>query len=312
MESSTPDGVRARLDVAPLGDVAPATLTRTDALLGRWLGFVKAHPVALHLLVATALTTLVDLVISVTRTHLPSVVESLPLEAGIVLISLAVPVVITMMSLRREFRAMMRVINDGPPAAAPVLMRFITEELVELQEQVDDLRTQGALLDVEHVSEWVRRRCFEVTHGRYISTDSCVPSDFLRPYKRYLVAHAEYLKRTGCEDSVRINVASTDGLIADRNTNPDAFRRYVEWHRDHGVALLHLDREAASNVANDHNLGSLIDWSFWLGELALSWDYETVGVRMRLTFVGESTYRRAHEFLQDVLEEAQMFDALPI
>lgn len=297
-------------EVAPLADLAPARSTRTDALLARWLGFVKAHLVTLHLLVAGALTGIADVLISLTRAHLPSAVESLPLEIGVVLVSLAVPVVVTAVALRREFRAMLKVINDGPPAAAPILLRFVTEELAFLQEQVDDLRTQGALLDAEHVSDWVRRRCFEVTHGRYIAADSSIPSDFLKRYRNFLTAHADYIRRTNCEDSVRINVAPTDSLITDSKNNPDRFKEYIQWHQDHGVVLLHFDRVTALNVARRHNLGTTIDWSYWVGELALSWEYEQVGVRMRLIFVGESTYRRAHDFLRDILEDAEAFDAV--
>lgn len=100
-------------------------------------------------------------------------------------------------------------------------------------------------------------------------------------------------------------------MIIDRNANPDAFSQYIAWHHKHAVALLHLDRETAFDLARRHNLGTIIDWSYWQGELALSYDYETNAVvRMRLTFVDESTYRRAHEFLRELLEEAQAFDRL--
>jgi hypothetical protein len=166
-------------------------LTRTDALLSRWLGFVKAHPVTLHLLVAAALTAIADVIISATSAHLPPAVESFPLEVGIVLVSLAVPVVITAVSLRREFRAMLRVIGDGPPAAAPVLMRFVTEELGVLQERMDDLRTEGALVDAAVVSDWVRRRCFEGHTWKVYFGGQLRAKRFPAPVRKFLIAHAD-------------------------------------------------------------------------------------------------------------------------
>lgn len=299
-------------EVVPLAESAPAPVSRIDAALAKWIGFVEAHPVPVHVLVAATLTAIVDLIIVTTRASLPPTLTSVGLEVIIVLASLFVPAIITAVALRREFRVMLQVVDDGPPAAAPVLLRFIREELADLQEQVEDLRTQGALLSQAQVSEWVRRRCFQVTRGRYIASDSCVPSQFVKRYAQYLRAHKEYLARTKDTQSVRINVASDQDLAADRKGDPAAFSAYVNWHMRHDVTLLHLDYHAALRTARQHQLGDVVDWAFWLGELGLSWHYETDGVRMRLTFVGETAYRRAYDYLREVIEEAKLFTNLPI
>lgn len=81
--------------VKPLADSASATLARGDAVLARWLGFVQAHPLAVHLLVTATLTAVVDLFVAATRAHLPPVVESVALELAIVFVSLLLPAVVT-------------------------------------------------------------------------------------------------------------------------------------------------------------------------------------------------------------------------
>lgn len=117
-------------------------------------------------------------------------------------------------------------------------------------------------------------------------------------------AHADYLTRTHRRDSVRINVAAEAALERDRCEFPEAFREYERWHRDHHVALLRVDQNTALSLARLRHLQDATDWSLWLGEVALAWEYTSAGLRLRLSFVGDHTYRRCYGLLQDLLDVA--------
>jgi hypothetical protein len=300
-ESSGDNGVK------PLTDISGERAGHVDSLLNRWLIVARNHPLVIHLSVALLLTLLVNVFFLATRLPVPALLESAGVELTIVLTSLAIPIALTVAALRREFRMIFSLVASGPGAATPVLLRFVGEELGELQEQLGDLRTQGALIDQSGVSEWVRRRCFIAAKGRYLATDSCVPSVFLSRYSDLMKAHADYVKRTGRRDSVRINMSSTNELVVDRKRNPAAYDRYLEWHRENHVALLHLDATKALELAGKNRLGCVVDWSLWLGETALAWEYVDAGLQMRLSFVGDISYRRSYQFVRDALGHSHQF-----
>jgi hypothetical protein len=300
-ESNSSNGVE------PLTDISGESAGHINSFLNRWLIIARSHPLAIHISVALLLTLLVNVFFLATRLPVPALLESMGVELTIVLTSLAIPIALTVAALRSEFRTIFSLVASGPGAAAPVLLRFVGEELGELQEHLGDLRTQGALIDQGGVSEWVRRRCFVVTKGRYLATDSCVPSVFLSRYTDLMNAHAEYVKRTGRSDSVRINVSSAAELAADRESHPLAFDTYVKWHQDNNVALRHLDAADALELAGKSRLDHVIDWSLWLGETALAWEYVDAGLKMRLIFVGDISYRRCYQFVRDALDHSHQF-----
>jgi len=296
--------------VPPLADIYGEPPGRIDRALNRWITIVRGHIVGVHLATALIITGGVNLVLLVAHPRWPQALETIGTESLIVLVSLAFPVSLTLAALRGELRAILALVADGPAPAAPVLLRFVGEELWELQEIVGDLKTQGVLLDQTGISEWVRRRCFVVTRGRYLASDSCIPSLFLDRYRELMAAHAEYVDRTGLTDSVRINVAAISEIEQDRQERPAEYKEYLRWHREHGVVLLHVDKATAIRLASKHRLAQVIDWSLWLGEVALSWDYggDADGVRMRVCFIGDHNYRRCYSFLRELLQRAQPLD----
>jgi hypothetical protein len=311
MQSETVPADAVLEDAWPIPRVEPGVApskTRLDAALNRWLAFVKTHPLAVHLLVGVCLTVVADAVLLAMGVKVPAMLEAVVMETAIALAGFLVPLGVTAVTLRREFAAMLHVVADGPPAATPVLLRFVTEELTDLQEQVEDLRAVGAVLEADGISDWVRNRCFAVTSGTYFAADSCVPSVYLNRYRPYLDAHADYLKRTGSRSSVRVNVAPAADLARDLREQPEAFRSYVDWHRDHGVVLLHVDADEAEALAARHALAGVVDWAYWEGELALSWAYELTGVRMRIAFVGELGFRRANRYMRELISAGRPFE----
>lgn len=296
--------------VEPLADLANGTMSGVDSVLNRWLVIVRTHVAAVHIAVAMLLAAMGNAIVFASRIHVPSLLETLSLELVIVVVGLAVPAILTAGALRREFQAILALTADGPGSATPILLRFVGEELEDLQDLLGDLRTQGALVNQEGVSEWVRRRCFVATRGRYVSTDSCAPVLFLERYGDLMKAHADYLERTGRRDSVRICVASREAILSDIALRPELVREYIDWHSRNHVALLYLDDSYAAELAARKRLGGVIDWSLWLDEVVIAWEYLAAGLRLRLSFAGDSTYRRCHAFLHDVLDMAAPFDVV--
>ncbi len=281
-----------------------------DSVLNRWLVTVRMHLVAVHFFVAILLALAGNALVFATGLHIPGALETVSLEGLIVVVSIAVPTLLTAAALRREFRAIVALTAAGPGPATPILLRFVSEELEELQDLLGDLRAQGALVDQEGVSDWVRRRCFVATRGRYVSSDSCVPTVFLERYSELMTAHADYLRRTGRSDSARICVASREDILTDYTANPGAVNEYITWHRQNNVGLLHLDKDRAEALAKRRKLAGVVDWSLWLGEVVIAWEYVAAGLRLRLSFAGEPTYKRCYVFLHDVVEAARPFESL--
>jgi hypothetical protein len=291
-----------QLGVAPLADLSGEGRRRIDSLLNRWLIVVRNHPLGVHLFVAVLLIALANAFFLATRSPVPALLASVGLELIIITISLAIPVALTVAALRREFVAIFSLVSSGPAPAAPVLLRFVAEQLDELDESVGDLRINGAMIGQGQVADWLRRRCFAVTSGRYLATDTRVPSEFVTTYDVLLQAHSEYLERTHRSDSVRINVSSTEDLVADRESHPDAFASYVQWHKDHRVTLLHLDNDDALRLAERCRVDTT-DWSLWLGEIVIEWKYLPAGLQLRLGFVGELLYRRCYNLIRAAFED---------
>jgi len=243
----------------------------------------------------------------VLHTHL-SLGAELGLEAAIVFVGIAVPVGLVLAMLWPEMKEIISIISGAPPRATPFLLRFVSEELKLLGDRIDDTRTRGVDLEGNVVTSWIRDRCFVVASGPYLATDVLVPSEFLALYSGYLRAHADYVKRTGCSTSMRVNVAARDDLWADAQQHPEALATYEQWHLANGVELLHLDCEKARAIARQVGLRETIDFAIWEGELALLVDYRDDGAtNLRLALVDETSYRRCMTFLRQAVEAAVPF-----
>lgn len=233
------------------------------------------------------------------------------LEMMIVFVGIAVPVGLTLATLWPEMRVIVSIVSDAPSKATPVLLRFVSEELQLLSDRIDDTRSRGIDLEGRVVSSWVRDRCFAVASGPYRATDSLVPSEFLSRYSSYLVSHKNYLKRTGCTDSVRINLAAFDDLRFDAEMNETDWRAYQGWHEEADVKLLYLSTEKAQAIAKEVNLDNTIDLAIWEGEMALFFDYgNSQTTKMRLALVDETSYRRYIAFFAAVREAAVPFSSV--
>jgi hypothetical protein len=279
--------------------------------LGRLLGLIQTYngwfTLALTLLIVVGANVLVT---SVLHAHL-SIGTELGLEILIVLVGVSVPLGLTLFTLWPELRAIFDIVSDGPPKATPILLRFVREEMRSLGDRIADTRSEGVDLEGSIVTPWVRDRCFAVASGPYLGTDSLVPSAFLGTYFAYLREQADYIARTGCATSVRINLASMGALRMDAERNPKAVRRYIAWHRENGVKLLHLDEERAMETARQTGLGERIDLAIWEGQMALLVAYSASGAaNLRLALVGETSYRRSMAFFAEAAAEAVPFSSL--
>jgi hypothetical protein len=229
------------------------------------------------------------------------------LEALILFASVSVPIVLTLTILRAELKTIYSTLNEGPRKAAPILLRFVSEEIKELGEKIADTRSDGIDLEPRVATIWIRDRCFSVASGNFFATDVLVPSQFLPTYSDYLRAHRKYLDDSSCT-SVRINLASTQNLLSDSRGNPTEFAQYERWHSDAGVTLLHLDEARALELAQQCKLRKTRDFALWEGEFALLVKYRRSGeTNVRLALVGEPAYERCLSFFKQAREEARPF-----
>ncbi len=150
--------------------------------LGRLLGFVQAYngwfTLAFTLFIVVAANAFI---VSVLHAHL-SIGAELALEVLIVLVGVAVPLGLLLITLWPELKAIFDIVSNGPPKATPILLRFVREEMKSLGDRIADTRAEGIDLDGSVVTPWVRDRCFAVASGPYLGTDSLVPSVFLATY----------------------------------------------------------------------------------------------------------------------------------
>jgi hypothetical protein len=289
-------------------------LSRGRDRLSRWLeqilAKVKAHPLWLTFGVAVLVIVAANLVLTqILHTHL-NVGTELGLELLILLAVVSVQGILVSAVLWPELRTIYKILFDSPAKATPILVRFVKESIKELSENIADTRAGGIDLPPNVVTPWIRDRCFAVASGNYLTTDVLLPSEFMAMYSDYLDAHRQYLHESSC-DSVRINLASTDSLLADSRKNPDAFDEYQQWHVDSGVDLFHLDLARAKKIAEQCQLGATIDFAIWQEEFAILVEYRESGAtNLRLTLVNESTYRRCWGFFERVRSEAIAFSEI--
>lgn len=268
---------------------------------------VKAHPIWLTLGVAVLVIITANVVLTqVLHTHL-SVGSELGLELVTVLVVVSVQGLLVSAVLWPELREIYKILFDSPAKATPILVRFVKEEINDLSDKIARTRSDGIELPPNVVTPWIRKRCFSVASGDYLTTDVLVPSQFMDIYQDYLDAHQKYLMENSCE-SVRINLASTDKLLADSRNMPDVFQRYERWHDDAGVELLHLDFARATRIADQCDLQGTVDFAIWQKEFALLVAYRQSGAtNLRLALVDDHLYRRCLEFFERVRREAVSF-----
>jgi hypothetical protein len=281
-------------------------------VLSRFLSLLRRHHVLFTLIAALLIVGITDILMdSVLHAHRTLGVE-LGIEVVIVLVGVTVPAGLAFAALWPELKTMLDVTSKAPPKSAPILLRIVREELKELEERITDARSRGIRVGRSDVTPWIRKRCFAVASGAYLATDLLVPSEFLSRYSSYLVAHAEYVRRTACNDSVRVNLAPTRELAADMRKNPKSWDEYVNWHEENGVELRHLDRATALDIARETKMGKTVDFAIWEEELViLVEDQDDGDTMLSLAFADEHLYRCCEAFLLSVREHAMPFDKLP-
>lgn len=274
-----------------------------------WLSLIQARRFWVHALFAVAILGAVNVaVLRAVGTQL-SLAMSIILEFGIVGLIFAIPVVLTLVALRRPLLRLIAIASDCPPPAVRVVIGIVSEKLRVIEDDIEQLKRTGADFEYSSASQWVRRVIFAVAEGPYFATDVQVPSEFLAKYRPYLEAQAEYLDRTGHTGSVRVNVASKAELEADRLAHPEAWAEYVEWHRKHPT-LLHCEPGTARDLARANGMGDVLDTAFWSNELALLLEYPPGKARLRVALVGEVGYQHCASFIEDVLKNSVPFSDL--
>jgi hypothetical protein len=279
-----------------------------NRVLIRWLLLLRTHVVWVHLGAALILLIISQIILWALKLQ-HSIPQTIAIEVGIVLTSFLVPPALTLLSLWREIRRIIELISIGPPVATKVVLQLIGRELSEHVESLEALHSAGMPIVTETVPAWVRTRCWEYLDGKYIGTDSNVPSKFNAIYRDYLHGHRGYINRTGRQDSCRIIFASRDALEKDRERNPEAFAHFLAWHKTNHVQLLLLDPKRIMQLADYYKTGGVTDMGAWEGELILLWRYHHGGSRVSLNiaWIGEDLYERCLKFLHATKEEAKPF-----
>jgi hypothetical protein len=279
-------------------------------LLG-WLNQISAHPARWHLGVALSIVVASNLAFLATKTR-PSLLVDVAVEALIVALALGLPVTLTVAALSREFSSVLDAISDAPRGGLPLMLRVVSEEMLDIQKNLQSLRHRGFQLETASASEWARRRFFATANGRYIGADSNPPSRYLATYHEYLTAHADYLRRTRRLDSVRILLIDAETLLSDRRASPDDFNRLLDWHERHSVQLRFISHERAWDYATGEGLGTTTDMAFWENDLALLWtDVGRDHLSLQMTMPGETDYERCTGYLNSILEHSEPIAALP-
>jgi hypothetical protein len=285
--------------------------SRIDRMLAHWLSFMHARKFWVHALGAVAILVIANAVIVGAFGAQLGLGGTLVLEFAIVAVIFAIPIILTGVTLRRPLRRIFDIIANGRGPAILILLTLVSEELKAIESRIGELRNAGADFKLSDVPHWVKTRCFAVATGRYIATDAQVPSAFLAMFDDYLEGHGEYLRRTGCVTSIRVNVASRAELERDRRAHADAWAAYEDWHAKNGVELLYCDHGTALRIARDNSMGDTIDTAFWVGELALLVDYpEPDKARLRAALAGELSYQHCADFLEQVLKRSTPFESL--
>lgn len=274
--------------------------SQLSRVLSRLLSLLRKHHVLFTLIAALLIVGITDILIdSVFHTHRTVGIE-MGIEVVIVFVGVAVPAGLAFAALWPELKTMLDVTSKAPPKSAPILLRIVREELKQLEQNIADVRSRGTRVGRNDVTPWIRKRCFAAASGAYSTTDLLVPSVFLSRYRSYLAAHADYVRRTAC-DSVRVNLAPTKDLAADRRKNPKLWDEYVNWHKENGVELLHLDRARALDIARETDMGKTIDFAIWKEELVILVDDQDDGdTILSLAFADEHLYRCCDAFLTGI------------
>lgn len=93
-------------------------------------------------------------------------------------------------------------------------------------------------------SEQLSELLFERNKGYYFGTDSNVPSKFSEYYPNFLLSNQH------SKASSRILLCSQTDLRADHANNPESFEKFYDWHIQHKVTLLFVQKEESELLKN--------------------------------------------------------------
>ncbi len=265
----------------------------------RWLRLVRGHLVAAHLAITAFTFVAFNVIFLWTNSHL-SLPEQFGLELAGALVSLLIPTALTAVALRHEVSLVFGILEGVPAHQVGLWLRLVKEELVDLKNNLDDLRFGGERLESAKASEWVARRIFAITRGRYVGIDNTLPSRFRGLYDDYLNAQLAYLSRTAQASSCRIFILEPSDLEQDGKSSPDDIRWLRDWHDTNKVRLVFCTPQDAAECADRLGLDVYLNIAYWDSEAALLWLYErdVNYVRLRLALSGENSFRKCHDYVE--------------
>jgi len=305
------DGSNRRPATYKGASLPPAGLPRPPGkLLVFWLRLLQGHPAAAHI-VTTGLLVALAYVILFLSNHTLSARSDLVLELLVGALAVLIPLSFTLWAVWGQLSVLLRTVGSTPPHNLQLVLQFLRQEVAALEQRLGDLRGRGLCMEAPESGMWVSARCMSVAGGRYMATDTSIPSTYRARYADYLDGHAHFLARTGRRDSVRIVVADEAAIAADQRDNPDDFKWFVNWHATYGVELRQLDRRFGAEVAESSGLDSIMDIALWDGEFALLFIFsEPNSLRLRLAFEGEGDYLRSVRYVGEVRRLSRPFAGL--
>ncbi|NQE53767.1 hypothetical protein C5S29_09250 [ANME-1 cluster archaeon GoMg3.2] len=190
---------------------------------------------------------------------------------------------------------------------------FIKRALGILKRQIMGvLSRDGVDLSREELESFIAL-CFDCANDSYSGTDSNVPSEFDKIYKKYLDQHKKLIKKLESKKEPGPRVITAEKRLLRKDSEDTRtkyeFSQFLKWHEENGVELLHVDPQTASDYLKKNKLSgnSNVDVGLWAGQYAVLFRPSADGekVNLKMVFPGQDTYENVVNYLQDLISDKE-------
>jgi glycine/sarcosine N-methyltransferase len=207
---------------------------------------------------------------------------------------------LTRLSLGPIFPALafIRDFASGPEGSA--ILGIADGQLRKLNQVIRGLRSERGTIFDRSDTNYATRVLFETAENGYDGTESHCPSEFEDVYPDYLEAHAKNLQKTKSPPGTRILIANRAELVDDAHHHESKYQKFVEWHVDHEVNLLYVERNEAEQISKKNKLPTT-DVGIWYDQYALLFTPQEQGnVVLRMVVPREKTYGDCVRYFQEI------------